>query len=187
MNITTSTLRTRGTPASRANGPTQGLRSAPRLPLRPPSSRRRGCPGKRSGDRGFGDGGFGAVELVLLVPAIVLALLLVVAVGRVEQARLQVTGAARDAARAASLTRSATAAQDAAQTSATVALSAESVTCTGGPIVSLDVTHFEPGGLVEVTVTCAARLGDLGFPSLPTTKTLTATAASPLEQYRSQP
>lgn len=123
----------------------------------------------------------------MLVPAIVLAVLLVVAVGRVEQARLQVTGAARDAARAASLTRSVPAAQVAAQTSAEVALSAESVTCTGGPTVSLDATQFEPGGVVDVTVTCTARLGDLGFPSLPTTKTLTATAASPLEQYRSQP
>lgn len=137
--------------------------------------------------RGRSDEGFGAVELVLLVPAIVLALLLVVAVGRVEQARLQVTGAARDAARAASLTRSVPAAQVAAQTSAEVALSAESVSCAGGPTISLDGTQFEPGGVVDVTVTCTARLGDLGFPSLPTTKTLTATAASPLEQYRSQP
>lgn len=133
------------------------------------------------------DAGFGSVELILLVPALVLAVLLVVAVGRVEHARLQVTGAARDAARAASLTRSVPAAQTAAQTSVDVALSAESVTCTGGPSVSLDAARFEPGGVVEVTVSCTARLGDLGFPSLTASKTLTATAASPLEQYRSQP
>ncbi|MGJ7442970.1 TadE/TadG family type IV pilus assembly protein [Aquipuribacter sp. MA13-6] len=141
---------------------------------------------RRTG-RGRWDEGFGTVELVLLVPAIVLAVLLVVAVGRVEQARLQVTGAARDAARAASLTRSVPAAQVAAQTAAEVALSAESVTCTGGPSISVDGSRFEPGGMVDVTITCTTRLGDLGFPSLPATKTLTATAASPLEQYRSQP
>lgn len=137
--------------------------------------------------RGRGDAGVGSVELVLLVPVIVLAVLLIVAVGRVEHARLQVTGAARDAARAASLTRSPPAAQAAAQTAVDVALSAETVTCTGGPSVSVDVTQFVPGGAVEVTVTCAARLDDLGFPGLPATKTLAATAASPLEQYRSQP
>ncbi|MGJ7442990.1 TadE/TadG family type IV pilus assembly protein [Aquipuribacter sp. MA13-6] len=141
----------------------------------------------RGSRRGRSDEGFGAVELVLLVPAIVLAVLLVVAVGRVEQARLQVTGAARDAARAASLTRSIPAAQVAAQTAADVALSAESVTCAGGPAISVDGSRFEPGGAVDVTVTCTTRLGDVGFPSLPATKTLTATAASPLEQYRSRP
>lgn len=145
-----------------------------------------GAPATARG-RGGSDAGFGTAELVLLVPAIVLAVLLVVAVGRVEQARLQVTGAARDAARAASLTRSVPAAQVAAQTSAEVALSAESVSCAGGPTISLDGTQFEPGGVVDVTVTCTARLGDLGFPSMPTTKTLTATASSPLEQYRSKP
>ncbi len=182
MNTTTPRATPRTPGASGRSAPSHLPRPALRHRPRTSSGRRRGRP-----DHGFGDGGFGAVELVLLVPAIVLAVLLVVAVGRVEQARLQVTGAARDAARAASLTRSVPAAQEAAQTSAEVALSAESVTCTGGPTVSLDATQFEPGGVVDVTVTCTTRLGDLGFPSLPTTKTLTATAASPLEQYRSQP
>ena len=74
-----------------------------------------------------------------------------------------------------------------AETAADVALSQESVTCGSGPEVLVDVTRFTPGGLVEVTVTCRARLGDLGLPGLPATKTLTATAASPVEQYRSQP
>ena len=133
------------------------------------------------------DAGFSSVEVVLLVPVLVLALLLVVGVGRVEQARLQVTGAARDAARAASLTRAAPAAQVQAQAAADVALGAESVTCLSGPVVSVDVSRFTPGGVVEVTVTCRARLGDLGFPGLPGTKTLSATAASPIEQYRSEP
>jgi Flp pilus assembly protein TadG len=134
-----------------------------------------------------GDDGFGTVEMVLLTPVLVLLLLLVVGVGRVEQARLQVTGAARDAARAASLSRTADAAASQAQASADVALAGQSVTCVGGPVVSVDTSQFVPGGQVVVTVTCPARLGDLGFPGLPATKTLTATAASPLEQYRAGP
>lgn len=170
-------------PATREVGTLR--RVAPRPPPRSTHEVPRGVL-RRTG-RSRTDAGLGTVELVLLVPAIVLAVLLVVAVGRVEQARLQVTGAARDAARAASLTRGVPAAQVAAQTAAEVALAAESVTCTGGPSISVDASRFEPGGVVDVTVTCTTRLGDLGFPSLPATKTLTATAASPLEQYRSQP
>lgn len=137
--------------------------------------------------RGRGDAGFSTAEVLLVVPVIVVALLLVVAAGRVEQARLQVTGAARDGARAASMARSVPAALAQAETAADTALSQESVTCGSGPEVFVDVTRFTPGGLVEVTVTCRARLGDLGLPGLPATKTLTATAASPVEQYRSQP
>ncbi len=121
------------------------------------------------------------------MPVIIVALLLVVAAGRVEQARLQVTGAARDGARAASLARSVPVAQAQAETAANVALSRESITCESGPEVLVDATRFIPGGLVEVTVSCRARLGDIGLPGLPATKTLTATAASPIEQYRSQP
>jgi len=134
-----------------------------------------------------GDEGFSTVELVLLAPVLVLVLLLVVGVGRVEQARLQVTGAARDAARAASLTRTPASAHIQAQASADVALAGQSVTCVGGPTVSVDVAQFTPGGQVSVTIACQTRLGDLGFPGLPGTKTLTDTAASPIERYRSRP
>ncbi len=86
-------------PATREVGAVR--RAAPRPPPRSPQKVPRGV--FRGTGRGRSDHGFGTVELVLLVPAIVLAVLLVVAVGRVEQARLQVTGAARDSARAASL------------------------------------------------------------------------------------
>lgn len=137
--------------------------------------------------RARSDAGFSTPEVILLVPVIILSLLLVVAAGRVEQARVQVTGAARDGARAASLSRSVPAARVQAETAADVALSQESVTCVSGPQVLVDVARFTPGGLVEVTVTCRARLGDIGLPGLPATKTLTATAASPIEQYRSGP
>ena len=130
------------------------------------------------------DEGFSTVEVVLLVPVLVLVLLLVVGAGRVEQARLQVTGAARDGARAASLTRTPATAQAAALAAVEVALAGQDVTCAGGPRVSVDVSGFVPGGTADVRVDCQARLGDLGFPGLPGTKTVSALAASPVETYR---
>ncbi len=133
------------------------------------------------------DQGFSTVEVVLLFPVFVLVLLLIVAVGRVEQARVQVEGTAREAARAASLTRTPHAAQAQARASAELALESQSITCVGGPDVSLDTTGFAPGGRVEVTIGCRTRLADLGIDVLAATKTLTATAASPIEIYRSGP
>lgn len=130
------------------------------------------------------DEGFSTVELVLLVPAFVLVLLLVVGLGRVQQAQLQVTGAARDAARAASLTRTPAAAGDAARLGVDVALAGQDLTCSGGADVAVDTAGFGPGGQVSVQVSCAVRLGDLGFPGLPASKTVTAQATSPIETYR---
>lgn len=130
------------------------------------------------------EGGFSSIEMVLLVPAFVLVLLLVVALGRVQQAELQVTGAARDAARAASLTRTPAAAADAATDAADVALASAGLTCTGGPLVAVDTADFGPAGRVVVQVGCDVRLGDLGFPGLPATKAVTAQAISPIETYR---
>lgn len=165
-------------------------RTARALPLTPTAARparpTAGIRGTRARRRTAEDG-FSTVEVVLLMPVLVLIVLLVVGVGRVEQARLQVTGAARDAARASSLTRTPDAANVQAQAAARTALAGQSVTCVGGPAVSVDTTQFVPGGQVVVTVTCPARLGDLGFPGLPATKTLTATSASPIEQYRTTP
>lgn len=133
------------------------------------------------------DGGFSTIEVVLLVPVFVLLVLLVVALGRVEEARIEVTGAARDAARAASLSRTAAQATDRAHSSAAVVLSGNSVSCVGGPDVDVDTTAFTPGGAVTVHVTCPVRLGDLGFPGLPGTKSVTAQASSVIETYRSAP
>ena len=143
--------------------------------------------GTRHPCRARGEDGFSTVEMVLLVPVFVLLLLLIVGLGRVEQARIQVTGAARDAARAASLTRTPAQAGDAARATAGAALDGQQVTCAAGPDVAVDVAAMAPGGHVQVTITCRARLGDLGFPGLPGTKALTATAASPIETYRAAP
>lgn len=141
------------------------------------SRRIRGWPGSA-------DGGFTSVEVVLVAPLFVMMLLLIVILGRVQQAGAQVTGAARDGARAASLSSSAGQAQSAALQAVTVALAGQAVSCDGGPSTAVDTSGFQPGGLVRVTVSCAVPLSDVGFSALPGSTTMTRSSASPIETYR---
>jgi Flp pilus assembly protein TadG len=86
-----------------------------------------GC-GARSGS----DAGTGTVELVLLAPIVVLFVLLVVVLGRIAETGAEVTGAARDAARAASMARTPGSAANAAHTAAASALAGENIDCSTG-------------------------------------------------------
>ena len=138
-------------------------------------------------DDGPGDGGFGVVELVVLVPIFMTLLLLVVAAGRVQDNGVRITGAARDGARAASLERTADGARAAARRAVRENLAGEALECAGGPVVNVDVDEFAPGGQVRVRVRCVADLRDVAIPGLPGRVTLRKTATSPVEQYRGQP
>ncbi len=129
------------------------------------------------------DDGTTSVELVLVAPVFLAALLLVVGLGRIVEAEGRVQGAARDAARAASLARSATLAADAGQRAAAVNLDERGVSCAAVE-VAVDTADFRPGGQVRVSVTCTADLSGLGLAGLPGSKTLRAESAAPLEQYR---
>ena len=122
-------------------------------------------------------------ELVILAPLLVLLLLFVVALGRLAAARIDVDGAAAQAARAASIARSPAAAAQAAQETATSALAGQGVTC-GDLSVSVDTAGFVPGGSVAVTVSCSVGLADLVGLRLPSTETLSGTAVEPLDLYR---
>lgn len=150
----------------------------PRLLLRALRRRLRGD--------GPGDEGVSAVELVILAPIFMFLVLLVVSVGRVQDAGVRVTGAARDGARAASLERT----QDAATTAARQAVQdnmlGQGVSCVGGPVTTVSTGAFTPGGRVDVTVQCTADLGDVAVPGLPGSATLTKRASSPIELYRAR-
>ena len=74
-------------------------------------------------------------ELVIVTPLLLLLLLFVVALGRMAGSRIDINGAASEAARSASIARTPLAAQDAARQTATAALADQHVTC-----ASLDVT-----------------------------------------------
>jgi Flp pilus assembly protein TadG len=129
------------------------------------------------------DQGTTSVELVLVAPVFLAALLLVVGLGRIVEAEGRVQGAARDAARAASLARSPALASGAAGQAASVNLAERGVSCAAFE-VAVDTADFRPGGQVRVYVACTADLSGLGLSGLPGSKTLRAQAAAPLEQYR---
>lgn len=128
------------------------------------------------------DGGSVSVELTVLTPVVIAMLCFVVGLGRIADADGQVTGAARDAARAASLARTVDAATAAARRTAQVDVAAAGIDCTSLE-VSTDTGAFRPGGVVRVTVHCTAALADVAMSGLPGAKTLTATAAAPIDTY----
>jgi len=123
-----------------------------------------------------------ATELVLLTPLLILMLLFVVALGRTVSARLDVDGAAAQAARAASIARDPATATAMAQQTAT-ALGSDGVTC-GGLTVTTDTADFAPGGQVQVTVTCHVDLADLVGLRLPASQAVSSTATSVIDTYR---
>jgi len=131
------------------------------------------------------DDGSAAVELVLITPLLVLVWLLIVAGGRMVQARIEVDSAARQAARAASIAGDpATAASD-ASAAAQAALASQHLTC-GNLAVTADTSDFIPGGQVTVQVSCTVSLSGLSLLHLPGAETLSSHFASPIDVYRGQ-
>jgi Flp pilus assembly protein TadG len=128
-------------------------------------------------------GGFAALELVIMTPVFLLLLLVVVGFGRVSHARELVEQAASAAARAATLQSNPAAAASAAQQEAHDTLSGAGVSCRSF-IADVDTSDFRPGGEVTVTVSCTASLADLVAAGFPGSKTLSASSSSPLEVLR---
>ncbi len=124
------------------------------------------------------------VELVVLTPVLLLMVLVVVAFGRVAEARQQVVEAARAGAEVASVQRNGWGAQVAADRDATIGSSNRTGTC-AGRTVTTDVSHFYPGGYVTVTVACRVPLADLAWPGVPGSTTVRATSTAPIDPYRS--
>jgi len=129
------------------------------------------------------DRGAVATELVLLAPLLVLFLLFVVALGRLAGARLDVDGAAAQAARAASIARDPATATTAAEQTAVAALAGDHVSCSRLG-VTVDTSADRPGGWVAVIVTCTANLGDLTGLRLPAAHTTSARSVAVIDQYR---
>jgi Flp pilus assembly protein TadG len=122
--------------------------------------------------RRVSDRGSMTVEFVIVVPVLLVLLLFLVMAGRVEEARGQADGAARDAARAASIALNLTDAQAWAD-QAISDDAASNVSC------AQPVLGFPEGNLaVSATVRCTVALGG-GFGSW----TVTGYAVSPLDPY----
>ncbi|MFI0895847.1 TadE family protein [Streptomyces sp. NPDC020983] len=141
-----------------------------------PALRRRAAAGERDGD---GDAGISTVEVVIIAPVLILFILVLVAFGQLADARGELDGAARDAARAGSLHGNHAKANSAARQVATQDLQH---ICSGPIRITHDNTRWAPGGVYTVQVSCSVRgLSDLG---LPITTTLSSEFASPLDPYR---
>lgn len=123
------------------------------------------------------------VELVLVTPLLILLLLFVVALGRLASARIDVNGAAAQAARAASIARDPESASSAAKQTATSALADDHVTC-ANLAVATDTSGFSAGGTVAVTITCNVDLADLAGLRLPASTAISARSVSVVDTYR---
>ena len=124
------------------------------------------------------------MELVVLTPVLLLVALVVVAFGRVAEARQQVVEAARAGAEVASVQADASGARIKAEIDASVGSAGQRATC-GDRSVTTDVSHFYPGGYVSVTVVCQVPLADLAVPGMPGTATVRASSKAPIDPYRS--
>jgi len=124
------------------------------------------------------------VELVVLTPVLLLVVLVMATFGRVAEARQQVVEAARAGAEVASVQPDASDAQIEAELDASVGAAGHIRTC-GGRTVTTDVSHFQPGGYVRVTVACRVPLADLAVPGMPGSTTVQATSTAPIDPYRS--
>lgn len=124
-----------------------------------------------------------SIEVVLLTPVLVAAIVVILAGARYVDARGQTNSAAYAAARAASLTTNQEAAVSAGRSAAQAAMTQRGQACTR-LTVDIDAGDFGPGGDLRATVTCLADLSDLAGFGLPGSKTFTSTAVVPLEQYR---
>lgn len=127
--------------------------------------------------------GTAAIELVLVAPVLIVVLLFVVGLGRMAHARQQIESVAADAARAASLERTTSQSAAAAKAAATTSLGEAGVSCTGLN-VDVDLSSYQPGGQVVVTVNCTTQLADVALAGFPGSKTLSATSSVPIEIYR---
>jgi Flp pilus assembly protein TadG len=133
--------------------------------------------------------GAAAVELTLLVPALVLVLGLLVAGGRLWFARTAVVEAAQTAARAASLARTAGQAYHDGQQAAAASLATAGLTC-GDRTVAISTGAFGVPAGTPATVTsaveCSVPFGDILLPGMPGSIRLSSGGAAALDTYRSR-
>jgi Flp pilus assembly protein TadG len=129
--------------------------------------------------------GTAALEMVVLAPVLIVVLLFVVGLGRMAHADQQVQSVAADAARAASLERNTSASAAAARQAAEASLGEAGVSCTNLD-VSVNLSSYEPGGQVSVTVKCTADLGAVAMAGFPGTRVFTASSTVPIEKWRAE-
>ena len=131
--------------------------------------------------------GSAALEAAIGLPAFMLFVALIILAGRVAITTQAVDSAATASARTASIARTAGDANTTARTAAASSLADQNLRCVS-TTVTLDTTGFSaPLGTpatVTATVRCVVNLADLALPGVPGTRTVTATATSPVDTFR---
>jgi Flp pilus assembly protein TadG len=133
--------------------------------------------------------GAAAVELTLLVPALLLVLGLLVAGGRLWFARTTVNEAAQTAARAASLARSPTAAIAAGREAGSQSLATAGLRCRSTSVSVSTAAFSVPVGTpstVTSTILCRVDFSDVFLPGWPGSLQLTGRGSAALDTYRSR-
>jgi Flp pilus assembly protein TadG len=133
--------------------------------------------------------GAAAVELTLMIPALVLVLGLLVAGGRLWFARTTVVEAAQTAARAASLARTAGQAYHDGQGAAAASLATAGLTCGDRAVVIGTGAFGVPAGTpatVTSVVECSVPFADILLPGMPGAIRLSSRGAAALDTYRSR-
>lgn len=131
------------------------------------------------------DEGASTPEFVVLTPLLFAILLFIVGLGRIASAHQDVEDLAGEAARAASLERNTALAAGRGEETVRASMQNRGLSC-AQLTVNVDVSSYQPGGVVRADVTCIADLSDVAISGLPGTKTFTGTATVPIEEYRSK-
>lgn len=129
--------------------------------------------------------GSAPVELTLLAPVLLVMLLFVVGLGRMAHASQQVESVSADAARAASLERNTAASTGVAHAAARSSLDRAGLSCVS-MLVDVDVSNYQPGGAVRVTVSCTSRMSDVALAGFPGSRQFSSTSIVPIETWRAQ-
>jgi Flp pilus assembly protein TadG len=133
--------------------------------------------------------GAAAVELALLVPALLLVLGMLVAGGRLWFARTTVNEAAQSAARAASLARSAAAATIAGRDAGSQSLATAGLRCSSTSVSISTAAFAVPVGTpsaVTSTILCIVDFSDVFLPGWPGSVDLSGHGSAALDTYRSR-
>ncbi len=131
--------------------------------------------------------GSNAAEIVIIAPVIAMLILVLVAGGRTALADNATQSAAYAAARAASLSRDAVTATANADDAARRAMNNAGIACTT-LTVNVDASGLNTAigttGSVSAAVSCDVNLSDITLPGIPGNRTMSSTAASPVDAYR---
>ena len=141
----------------------------------------------RAFNRSRDERGSVAIEAAIGVPAFGLFIAMIILGGRVEIAKQSVEAAAYEAARAASIERTQSEAISSGKSAASRSLNDQGLQCASTSVTVNAAGFNAPLGTtaqVTATVTCKVDVADLAIPGLPGTRTIPATASSPVDAYR---